>query len=151
MTKWFVLAYVIISVLLFDPKMFSGGDNAVYIILAESLATGHGYRDLHIVGAPPHKTYPPGMALILAPFIAIFGRNLILLKCMIMLFGVGGLLIFEKLARLFLPPPFGSLATWAYLLTPSVIIYGHYTLSEIPYLFFSLAAIWFCLKGEKND
>lgn len=40
-----------------DP-ILSAGDATVYAILGESLAQGHGYRDLHLIGHPPHRQYP---------------------------------------------------------------------------------------------
>ena len=54
-----VVLHVALAVLVFDPKPFVGGDNAGYIILAESIETGQGYRDIHIPGAPRHGQYPP--------------------------------------------------------------------------------------------
>lgn len=41
-------------------------DDGVYLILARSLATGEGYRYLHIPGAPLATHYPPGYPLVLA-------------------------------------------------------------------------------------
>jgi len=150
MTKWFLLAYVLISILLFDPKPFLGGDNAVYVILAESIVQGKGYRDLHIVGEPPHTTYPPGMALLFAPFVAVFGRNLILLKFVIVLVGLAGYWFFLKITQGISPPFVSKYASCLYLATPPLILYNHWCLSEIPYLTASLGAIWFVLKGEKE-
>ena len=57
---WAVLAgvlagHVILAALVFDPKPFVGGDNASYMILAESLEGGQGYRDLYLPDAPRHR------------------------------------------------------------------------------------------------
>jgi hypothetical protein len=41
-------------------------DDAFYVILAKSLATGHGYRNLNLPGAPFATHYPPGYPLFLA-------------------------------------------------------------------------------------
>lgn len=41
-------------------------DDGVYVILAKSLATGQGYRFLHLPGAPAATHYPPGYPLLLA-------------------------------------------------------------------------------------
>jgi hypothetical protein len=43
-------------------------DDGVYAILAKALATGEGYRYLHIPGAPLANHYPPGYPLLLALF-----------------------------------------------------------------------------------
>jgi len=146
--KWFLLAYVVISVLLWDPKLHSGGDNCVYMILAESIATGRGYRDLHITGEPIHKTYPPGFPLLLTPFMWVFGRNLLVFKLVVMFTGMGGLLFFDKITRRIMPPQYAVITTLLYLSMPAMYYYGHYVLSEMPYIFFSLGAIWFVVKNE---
>lgn len=50
-----------------------GGDNAQYILLAQSLATGQGYRTINEPGTPPHTYYPPLFPLLLAPVVATVG------------------------------------------------------------------------------
>ena len=41
-------------------------DDGVYVILAKALATGHGYRYIHLPGAPAATHYPPIYPLLLA-------------------------------------------------------------------------------------
>jgi hypothetical protein len=41
-------------------------DDATYVILAKSLATGHGYRWLNLPGTPPATHFPPGYPALLA-------------------------------------------------------------------------------------
>jgi hypothetical protein len=41
-------------------------DDAMYVILAKSLATGHGYRWLNLPGTPPATHFPPGYPALLA-------------------------------------------------------------------------------------
>ena len=41
-------------------------DDGVYTILGKSIATGQGYRFLHLPGAPAATHYPPGYPLLLA-------------------------------------------------------------------------------------
>ena len=58
-------------------------DDAFYVILAKSLATGHGYRNLNLPGAPFATHYPPGYPLFLAALWRImpsFPANLVLFK-----------------------------------------------------------------------
>lgn len=57
-------------------------DDGVYLILARALATGRGYRYLHIPGAPVATHYPPGYPLVLAGLLRLtpdFPRNVELL------------------------------------------------------------------------
>ena len=62
-----------IAAAVFDPYLFTGGDNVRYYALAKALATGRGYVDLITPGTPPETVYPPGFALLLVPFYWIFG------------------------------------------------------------------------------
>src|SRR5215471_9869567 len=41
-------------------------DDAFYVVLAKSIATGHGYRNLNLPGIPFATHYPPGYPLFLA-------------------------------------------------------------------------------------
>jgi len=41
-------------------------DDAMYLVLAKSLATGHGLHWLHVPGAPPATHFPPGYPAMLA-------------------------------------------------------------------------------------
>jgi hypothetical protein len=41
-------------------------DDGMYVILAKAIATGHGYRWLHVPGAPPATHFPPGYPAVLA-------------------------------------------------------------------------------------
>ena len=41
-------------------------DDGLYVILAKSLATGHGYRWLNLPGAPPATHFPPGYPAVLS-------------------------------------------------------------------------------------
>jgi hypothetical protein len=58
-------------------------DDAFYVILAKSIATGQGYRNLNLPGAPYATHYPPGYPLFLAALWKIgpaFPANLVLFK-----------------------------------------------------------------------
>lgn len=141
----FLLIYIILSLILFDPKLFTGGDNAVYIILAESIATGRGYKNIYLPDEPPHTQYPFGFPLLLALPVLLLGKNIIVLKLIIVLFGIGALSFFHFIVkRLF--KDWQMIFTLVYLFIPILIIYNHWILTEIPFLFFSLGSLYFLLK-----
>jgi hypothetical protein len=50
-------------------------DGAGYSVLGEALATGHGYREIDLPGAPRHAHYPPGYPAALAILWRIWGRS----------------------------------------------------------------------------
>jgi hypothetical protein len=63
-------------------SQFLTGDPTFYVGLAESLASGQGYT---LMGQP-HTTYPPGLPLLLAPFAAVAGCNVLLTQVVIAAF-----------------------------------------------------------------
>ena len=113
--KWFLLAYLILSIFLFDPKLFKGGDNVQYMLLAESLATGQGYRDIFLVDSPKHWVWPPGFPALLVPVFWIFGRSAVAMKVLVMLIGLAGYYFYCKLAQFALTPPADRWAMTLYL------------------------------------
>jgi hypothetical protein len=44
--RYLLIVFLVLAILSFDPRTFLGGDNATYILLAKSIASGHGYRDI---------------------------------------------------------------------------------------------------------
>jgi hypothetical protein len=58
-------------------------DDAMYVILARSLATGQGYRSLNVPGLPANTHYPPGYPAVLSLLWRVapeFPANLVLFK-----------------------------------------------------------------------
>ena len=47
-----LLACLALYLAAIDPSLYLWGDNAHYIIVAKSLATGQGLRDIHTPGSP---------------------------------------------------------------------------------------------------
>jgi hypothetical protein len=148
---WFMLAYLVLSIFLFDPKLFIGGDNIRYIVLAESISSGKGYRDLTKPDEPQYTLYPPGFSLLLVPVIALFGPNVLLLKIIPLLCGLGAFLFFCLLAqeifdRRSIYPILAALSL------PILINNNHWILSEMPFICFSLGGLYFFQKylGKKT-
>src|SRR3954462_9702336 len=64
-----VVAAIVFGVAMWASHPYLVGvfhDDGVYAILAKSLATGQGYRYLHLPGAPVATHYPPGYPLLLS-------------------------------------------------------------------------------------
>ncbi|MBN2288494.1 MAG: hypothetical protein JXQ83_04110 [Candidatus Glassbacteria bacterium] len=135
---------------LFDPKPHTGGDNASYIILAESIfRLGDGYSDNIGPGAPrPHTQYPFGYPLLLAPLVLLFGRNVVVLKLLSIILATGSVAVFSALTRRLLTPAAWAGLTLAAALNPVIVDYSHWILSEIAFLFFSLLSLYLMLRSE---
>ncbi len=145
----FLLLYIVLSILLFDPKLFTGGDNAVYIILAESIAKGSGYKNIYMPEQPPHTQYPFGFPLLLSVFVLIFGTNVIVLKFLIFIMGVCSFYFFYRIAEFLFKEDTRYIIPF-FVSIPIFIIYNHWVLSEIPFLCFSLGSLFYLLKAQDS-
>ena len=148
-----VTLHIVLCAALFDPKIHTGGDSVTYVLLAESiLETGDGYSLSLEPGPPePHTKYPPGYPLFLAPLVALFGRNFVVLKLLSTLFTAGSVALFCGYARQRRDPlPWFCLAL-AFAASPGVIDYSRWMLSEAPFLFFTLGALWLLREDSRSS
>lgn len=79
------------------PRL-TDGDFAQYILHAKAIVEGRRYTDTGYIFTPltfliGPKAQPPGLPLLLAPFVAIFGTNLIALKSVVVLSAIAFVLI----------------------------------------------------------
>jgi len=152
-TAALVVLHLLLCAALFDPKIHTGGDSVTYVLLAESLLTpGDGYA-LSIDPGPPqvHTKYPPGYPATLAPLVAIFGRNFLVLKLLSFVFTAGAVLVFCRYTlRGRKPVPWFFLAL-AFAVSPGVIDYSRWMLSEAPFLFFTLLALWQLDEDRRSE
>ncbi|HUU29852.1 MAG TPA: hypothetical protein VM123_18775 [archaeon] len=148
-----MLVNLLLCLALFDPKPHTGGDNATYIILAESiLRSGDGYSDTITPGEPkPHTQYPFGYPLLLAPLVALVGRNLVLLKLFSVLLAVASVALFSRLVERLAPPLAWAGLSLAAASNPVIVDYSHWILSEMSFLFFSLLALYFLIAWDEEE
>ena len=78
-----LLAFAFAAATLDSYPIGAGGDDAMYLVLAKSLATGQGYHSINVPGAPANTHFPPGYPALLAALWRLspsFPRNVILFK-----------------------------------------------------------------------
>jgi hypothetical protein len=148
---WIALGFLVCYLAIYDAKLDLGGDNAGYYILGQSLHSGQGYTDIHLPGAPSAKHFPPGYPAVLAVFMTI-SDSFDFLKWMNGLLFLGALLMLQ---RLFVRMTENALLAWtalgltllnAHLLRSSTIL-----MSEIPFLFFSVATLTCLVKWKDSE
>lgn len=133
-------AVVLLAVFLNGTLGEWGGDNVDYLLLAEAIATGEGYYDIHLGSIPAHTHYPPLYPLLLAPWVGL-GAPMILLKAWTALFSVLGL----NAVFFYLVPSHGRRA--AFLVAAATLCCGAFldsgftVMSEGPYFLFSILAL----------
>lgn len=142
-----LVAFFISYSKVFDEKIDLNGDDTSYYLLGKALAEGKGYTNTYELGTPPHNHLPPGYPAIIAVMCKLFNSDLIFIK------QVNGFFMLASIALL-------SLITWRVgrnihitflvalfsLLNAHMLEYSINTMSEMPFLFFSLLCIILALK-----
>ena len=142
-----------IATAVFDPYLFTGGDNVRYYALAKALATGRGYVDLITPGTPPETVYPPGFALLLVPFYWIFRGEYVGLKLESLVAGGVALWGLWSLARRdpAVPAWAAAAAVWLFGLYPVFRIYTHWVLSDMSYVAATLVALAAYARAREDE
>ncbi len=144
-----LVVHVLLVVFLFDPKPFVGGDNAGYMILAESLASGQGYRDIYLPDAPRHSQFPPIYPVFLW-VTGMLGGGLVAFKISSALFTTASVALAFLLGRTRLGWQ-GALAVAApFALSPVLLYYSHWVLAEAPFVALSLLGLWAAERGNNS-
>ncbi len=122
-----------------------GGDSAKYVLIAQTLATGEGSNFIKALGGKALYFYHIMVPLVLVPIIKIFGVNYIYMRWVFAIMTVLSIwLIYFFIARE--DKDLGLKSALLFGLSPMVLYYATFILSEIPYLFFSVLCL---LLAEK--
>lgn len=136
-----VVASAILGVLRFNS--FQEGaytDDAHYIVLAESLANGQGYRLINFPNPPIEQNFPFGWSLLLSPIAALFPNNLTALKFLSFAFWLASIPLAYRLFTSRIGTPYLEMLVALIALNPMLGISGM-LMSEVAYLFFSLLTL----------
>jgi len=152
---WLVLGiilfvYLLVSILLFDPRLHTGGDNARYICLARSVLAGKGYSDIFRPGEPPHAQYPFGYPLLLTAVMALFSNSVIALKLLSLLLGAGCVLLLFLLLRDLCSRVLLFSVVLLFAVAPLLLEYSHWILSDVSFTFFSLLSLFLFKQADLN-
>jgi hypothetical protein len=148
---WVCGAHVVLAFLLFDPKPFLGGDNYWYMLLADSLRSGEGYRDLWLPTMPAHTRYPPVYPAALA-ILGLLSNSALVFKLLSVALTTGVVAFVFKLAKERTSD--GELALMAGALaaaTPILVEYSHWVLSEPAFTFLLMVALYAFTKDREGD
>ena len=161
-----IAASLFLGVWTFDSKLSLSGDNAEYIILARSLAQGEGLTHIHSPEPGPATKFPFGFPLLLAPLAWAFPDDWVPMKYLVLtLFSLGmGVLYQLARERMGVWPALSVVALClmagkSYLTEgaagethgPILLHYAHQVMSEVPYLTFSLLALWLVDRGVRRQ
>src|SRR5574341_65501 len=136
---------LILIFLNFDFQIYMGGDAHSDILLAESILSGNGFRDIWDPQQPQDNWRRPGMPLLIAFLYLLFGHHYLIFKLLIVLLTLGA----TALLYLIFKDEMDS-DLWFLLLlfvtNAAILEFAHYELSEIPYLLVVLLSLYFWKK-----
>lgn len=147
---WIILAlcFTFVYCLVFDHKLFLGGDNAFYYILGKSIHIGNGYRNIHMYGEPLANHFPPGYPFLISIAMFVSSSFLWIKICNGLFFFSSLLLLFAIVHNITKNMNFSFLVSMVVLLNSQILRYSYIMMSEMPFMFFSLLTLLFVLKDD---
>lgn len=116
-------------------------DDAHYIVLAESLAAGTGYRLVNLPSTPVEDAFPPGWPLLLTPLVTLFPENYTVLKLLSLLLWLASIFLMYGLFKARLEPHYTLAVVALAAVNPSLVGMTGTVMSEAAYIFFSLLTL----------
>ncbi|WP_420447997.1 hypothetical protein [Candidatus Palauibacter sp.] len=142
----FAFVHLLLGLLVFEPTLFPGGDNAGYLILGDALRNGEGYRDLYLPGTPLHARYPPLLPLMLAGLGWVGG--VFVAKFAMLIVTTMTVWATAHFGRSWVGSGPALAASGILAVNPTLLEYGHYILSEAPFVLLIVAALWLSQRGD---
>jgi hypothetical protein len=144
-----IVLNIVLTLLIFDPRLFTGGDNVTFMVVAKSLLSGQGYRDLSQPDTPFYIGSPPGYPILLMTLMAVFGQNLIIFKLASLALSCLNLVVFYKLLGMTSPDKLlNKLACLIPLVAFNILYPNQLELSDVLFTTFSVSSLYFFLKGS---
>ena len=144
-----ILAAGFLYLLGFNGNLDITGDNAFYISMAKSVATGHGWRQICYPGNPFPATHCYFIfSLMLTPLVRLFGINIIAFKMIPFLLSIASVYLFYRLLDEMIPGKDFSIKVTAVALfafNPWILLYSSMVMTEAPFIFLTLLGL-ICIK-----
>lgn len=145
-TLMLVALHVMVGLLLYEPILHPGGDNAIYMIVGEALRMAQGYRDLYLPGEPVHTKYPPLYPVFLA-ILGFFG-SVQLFKLASLALAAGAVALTAAVGRRLVGEGPALVAAGLMAVNPVLLDYSHWVLSEAPFLFLLLLSLYWLTRAD---
>ncbi len=142
---------ILIHIFAFNQALSTNGDNARYMIYAKSLIKTGGFLRIYLPIDRPVIADPVGLSLILFPIYLIFGMNIISMKLLVFLCFIGSLILTYVVFKQFVDKRIAIIITILFGSHPYIVQYSSMVMTEVPYIFWSLFALWLLLKYEQSD
>jgi hypothetical protein len=141
-----LVVFLFIYPLIFDAKIFLGGDNANYYILANGLASGEGYVAYHAPSSPAANHFPPGYPFIMSLIIRLGYDSLEAMKVLNgALLMLSSFLMFHIAMKLTKNNILSIILAAFVLFNRNLLEYSTIVMSETSFLFFLLLTVYLFL------
>ena len=144
-----IISCLIVYSTTFNFLIDSGGDSAQYVLLAESISKGIGYKTINSPGVPLHTQYPFLFPLLLSPIVFFLGYNLLSMHLLMIILGTLSIFVIYLIFKEYFCKDISLLLSILIAFTPPFYFLVNGILSEIPYLLFSSLTIYMHLKFQK--
>ncbi|MFC1887848.1 ArnT family glycosyltransferase [Candidatus Cloacimonadota bacterium] len=143
----------IIHIASFNPALDTNGDNAHYMLQAKAFVEHGWFYSIYKPG--PELVFNPkytiGFALLITPLYLIFGINIISIKILILILTMISVLLFYLIIKKMLGPYIAIVLTIVFGVHPMIVAYSSMIMTEIPYFFWNLLAIFLIIKYEEGS
>jgi len=136
----------------FDAKLDLNGDNVDYYLLGKAISQGEGYTTIWYPGSPPFSHRPIGYPVIIAISMTLGISSIMAIKWINFLLLSGLLILFYRISeKITQNKLLAFVITLIIGLNIHILHFSFIIMSEIPFLFFSILAVYFLVKLEVND
>ena len=147
-----LLLFLAVYGYVFDAKPDLNGDNANYYMLGKAIASGQGYTNLNSIEQTVNNHFPPGYPTIISVLIQVFGDSINVPKLFNGSLLMASLLILFYAARkLTDSTPVAMITVLAIMLNSHLLRFSTIIMSEIPFIFLTLLAIYVFSTSKKED
>lgn len=141
------LLYLVVFQRIKDERVFLGGDNADYYVLARSIAMGEGFSNVSSPEAPPSNHFPPGYPFVMAVAMQFGIKGITALTFMNGVFlWAALLLLFVVFKRWSGDRELAALVVLLCMFNAHLLQYATIMMSEVPYLL-CMAVVLFAYGG----
>jgi hypothetical protein len=125
-------------------------DDAAYIILAKSIATGQGYARINFPTPRPEVAWPMGYPLLLSPLVAIWPFNFVPLKLLSLILTFISIFILWKYLQFRISPGYAVIIIALYALNDDIANRASFVMAEPAYMVWSLLCLYLFHKFETD-
>ncbi|MGQ0560323.1 MAG: ArnT family glycosyltransferase [Gemmatimonadota bacterium] len=137
-----VALHLLLVAAVFNPTIFTGGDNGVYVALSRSLVEQGAYLSIHDPVATPHTYYPPGYPTILAIASLLGIQPWVHIKLVTVAFSAAGVALAYLWLRRRTTAGIALFAALVTAISPGLLVMSHYELSDVPFWALAMLALW---------